>query len=402
MINGNHESNSPNKKHYKNTPMIHNNHQSILNEIKNSDYNIRIVESPSQNKNLNNFKFRADIGSNTFYKQNNNNKDEEAKFDLGDIKKTDVSSEEFFMRRSQMNYIRKNLSPVKAVTLNNNANFINNNMLNNSMKRIFSSKINNNANLIKSDLILLCNLIQKNSNIINYFKHQYQNEVDSNSNRTNKINKNLNVSNNSIISKSSLQNILIQKRCLEIENDNKENFSEIIEKLNDNSKNIDLLMNQYKCLVKEELIFKMALENFLNQFLIKKIDDLFFLNNLKNSNENNEFSNIYSETHSKVHNLKYFLELFNKVILNKTNEKILITNSSSHSIKFNTNDNHNSQKFQNARQAANFFNKQSTGVESNNYCIFECEYCIKKHKEYNPTEDYDKYGNFKSIYKNFR
>ena len=111
------------------------------------------------------------------------------------------------------------------------------------------------------------------------------------------------------MSKLSLQNILIQKKCLEIENENRENFGEIIEKLTENSKNIDLLMNHYKCLVKEELIFKMALENYLNQLLLKKIDDLFFLTNLKNLNENHEFSNSYTESHSKILNIKNFLEL---------------------------------------------------------------------------------------------
>ncbi len=354
-----------------------------MNEIKCSDYNIRIVESPSQNETKNKLKFVKEIGSSTFYKTNK--KDEEAKFEIEEIRKNDITSEEFFMKRSQMNYIKKNLSPVKGISIKN-PNLINNNNLNTSMNRIFSAKTNNYGNLIKSDIILLCNLIQKNSYIINYFKHQYQNEIDSSKGNI-KMNKNFNISNNSILSKLSLQNILIQKRCLEIENDYKENFSEIINKLNDNSKNIDYLMNNYKCLGKEELVFKIASENFLNQLLIKKVDDLFFLNNLKNLNENYQFCNNYSETHSKIQNIKNFLELFETVIPRTNDEKILNTKLSINSIKTNDGIIHDSKKLNRKP------NKKFIGVEEKNICIFDCEFCNEKYKE-NNYEDYEKYCKF--------
>ena len=56
-----------------------------------------------------------------------------------DIKKPEISSEEFFMRRSQMNYIKNNLSPVKSPNVSKNINMFN---TNNSTRRVFSSKIN--------------------------------------------------------------------------------------------------------------------------------------------------------------------------------------------------------------------------------------------------------------------
>lgn len=374
---------SPKKKNNNHFNTLYGSHQSILNEIKNSDYNIRIVESQDQNN-----KFQNETGSKTFYKANNKN--EEDKFDLGEIRKTDISSEEFFMRRSQMNYIKKNLSPVKAISFSNNVNFINNNLNNSSVRRIFSARLNNYANLIKSDLILIWNIIQKNSNIINFYKHQFQNEVE-NSNRNNlKLNKStLNTSNSSIVSKLNLQNILIQKRCLEIENENKENFTQLIEKVNENSKNIDLLMNNYKCLVKDELIFKMALENHLNQLLIKKIDDLFFLTNLENLNENNEFSNVYSETHSKIQNIKNFIELMKKLILNKIEDKILITSNHHQTWKSNSENLLMTNKFGNNKITNNsFVNKD----EKDNFCCYNCEYCMKIIREDN--EECDKHGNY--------
>ena len=65
---------SPKKKNNNHFNTLYSSHQSILNEIKNSDYNIRIVESPNQIKNFN---FQNNTGSKTFYKKNN--KDEEDK-----------------------------------------------------------------------------------------------------------------------------------------------------------------------------------------------------------------------------------------------------------------------------------------------------------------------------------
>jgi hypothetical protein len=233
-------------------------------------------------------------------------------------------------------------------------------------------------------LIFIWNIIQNNANIIHFYKHQFQKDIDISSKNNVKLNKSeLIISNNTIVSKLNLKNILIQKRCLEIDNDIKENFSEIIAKINENSKNTELLMNNYKCLVKEELIFKMALENNLNQFLIKKIDDLFFLMNLKNLNENNEFINVYSETHSKIQNINHFIELMKKIILNK----VMNPSSQDHKSKSAHNEQLKSNKFTGYK-----FTNNNLGNKHNdrNYCAFNCEYCMKICNEEN--EDYEKNG----------
>jgi len=368
---------SQKKKNNNHFNTLYGSNQNILNEIKNSDYNIRIIETPNPIIN-----FQNEIGYKTCYKQNK--EEEEDKLNLGENKKSDISSEEFFMRKSQVNYIKKNLSPVRANTLRINDNFVNNNSNNSSIKRIFSARNNNYANLIKSDLILIWNIIQHNANIINFYKHQFQNEIEISSKNKVKLNKSdLITCNNTIVSKLNLKNILIQKRCLEIDNEIKENFSEIIDKINENSKNTELLMNNYKCLVKEELIFKMALENNLNQFLIKKIDDLFFLMNLKNLNENNEFINDYSETHSKIKNISHYIELMKKLILNK----VMNPPSQDHSSKSGFNGQLKSNKF-----TRNKFTYNNLGNKDNdrNYCAFNCEYCMKITNEEN--EDYEKNG----------
>lgn len=375
---------SPSKKKLNHFNTLYGSQKSILNEIKNKDYNIRIIESPSQNKS---FKISNETGSKTFYKQNN--KDEEDKFEIGEVRRTDISSEEFFMRRSQINYIKKNLSPVKAITLTNNANYINSNINNGSLKRIFSARINNYANLIKSDLILIWNIIQKNSNIINFYKHLFQNDID-NSCKNNRImnRSELNTSKGSIVGKMSLKNIMIQRRCLEIESENRENFSEILEKINDNSKNIDLLMNNYKCLVKDELIYKMALENHLNQLLIKKIDDLFFIMNIKNLNENNEFTIAYSDTHSKMQNINQYIELMKKLILNKTNIKNLIATPQQNSSRSSIESKLKANDFLNNKLSDNDLNKRENHYKK---CIYNCEYCQKISQA--DDEDYGNEGN---------
>lgn len=308
-----------------------------LNKSLLEEYNIRVVESPNiKERMFNNFNkgtdVKMEISSNTFYNNNptkTENEEEEAKFDVNS-NKPDVSSQEFFMRRSQMNYIKKNLSPVKAITLKNNLKSnnsnnsygqnLNGNYLSGSTSRVFSSKMNNHTNILKSDLILVMNLIQKNSNILNYYKMLLESELEIEKQKNQVEKDQLIKSNATFNQKSHLQNIFIQKKCLEIENELKENFSDFIEKINENCKNMDFLMNYYKCLVKDELIFKIAMENFLNQYLIKKVDDLIFLINLTNFNENNIFINSYTETHSKTEGIKSLIENIKKFVKEKQKE----------------------------------------------------------------------------------
>ena len=75
-----------------------------------------------------------------------------------------------------------------------------------------------------------------------------------------------------------------------------------------NSLNINYLYNEYKCNDKETLISDMAYENFTLKLLLDKLDDLFFLINLKIFDSQNKFSKNYKNNLSKIVNIKYFCE----------------------------------------------------------------------------------------------
>jgi hypothetical protein len=305
------------------------NHIDIEHELAKNNLNIRIVESPAMSKNKNEILSQTTSNINTWKKKT---AEEEILDNLNiNFKKSEITSQEFFKRKSQVYYIKKVLSPVRAIDLKSNYLNTSINTNNSSNRKLPLNKININANILKSDLILINNMIKKEASIINYFKCQFQNQ-NQNQNLNQILNERnslsdfkdfksiMNNTNNSFnFDKPNLQNILIQKRCFEIENFIKEKFSDFFEKLNENSKNMDYLMNHYKCITKDELIQKMALENFLFLFLFKQIDDLFFLNNLEDSsNENSEFISSYSESYSKIQNLKCFIDIKKKLLKKNT------------------------------------------------------------------------------------
>ena len=91
-----------------------------------------------------------------------------------------------------------------------------------------------------------------------------------------------------------------------------------------NSLNINYLYNEYKCNDKETLISDMAYENFTLKLLLDKLDDLFFLINLKIFDSQNKFSKNYKNNLSKIVNIKYFCETIttmNDTIKFETTEK---------------------------------------------------------------------------------
>ena len=75
-----------------------------------------------------------------------------------------------------------------------------------------------------------------------------------------------------------------------------------------NSLNINYLYNEYKCNDKETLISDMAYENFTLKLLLDKLDDLFFLINLKYIDSKNKFSKNYKNNLSQILNIKYLCE----------------------------------------------------------------------------------------------
>ena len=75
-----------------------------------------------------------------------------------------------------------------------------------------------------------------------------------------------------------------------------------------NSLNINYLFNEYKCNDKDTLITDMAFENFTLKLLLDKLDDLFFLINLKVFDSQMKFSKNYKNNLSQIVNVKYLCE----------------------------------------------------------------------------------------------
>ena len=82
-----------------------------------------------------------------------------------------------------------------------------------------------------------------------------------------------------------------------------------------NSLNINYLFKEYKCNDKETLISDMAYENFTLKLLLDKLDDLFFLINIKAFDSQMKFSKNYKNNLSQIVNVKYLCET-----LTNTNE----------------------------------------------------------------------------------
>ena len=89
-----------------------------------------------------------------------------------------------------------------------------------------------------------------------------------------------------------------------------------------NSLNINYLFKEYKCNDKETLISDMAYENFTLKLLLDKLDDLFFLINIKIFDSQMKFSKNYKNNLSQIVNVKYLCET-----LTNTNETLNLDES---------------------------------------------------------------------------
>jgi len=89
-----------------------------------------------------------------------------------------------------------------------------------------------------------------------------------------------------------------------------------------NSLNINYLLKEYKCNDKETLLSDIAYENLTLKLIFEKLDDLFFLINLRLLDFESKFSKNYKKSSSQIMNIKYFC----KEISNNDNLKLDSTN----------------------------------------------------------------------------
>ena len=147
---------------------------------------------------------------------------------------------------------------------------------NNVLSPIKNSNYMTLVNVMKTDIIQIENLIKKYSDILSLYK------ID-----------------------NSNSNIQITKKCVKLTEKN-----EIFKNL-ENAKNMELLYKHFNCISKDDLIYRLAFEFYLNDLFINKINDLAFLINLKQFNENNQFVINYKENLSKFFNLKFLIDMIN-------------------------------------------------------------------------------------------
>ena len=76
-----------------------------------------------------------------------------------------------------------------------------------------------------------------------------------------------------------------------------------------NSLNINKLMKDFDCEDKDVLISEIAFENYTLKLLLEKLDDLFFLINIKNFDSKFKFTKKYKTNLSQIVNIKYFLDI---------------------------------------------------------------------------------------------
>ncbi len=153
----------------------------------------------------------------------------------------------------------------------------NNFYISSNKKEIFSTLIQ----ILKSDILSIQEMINSNSNDIKMYK---------------------------LLSK----NPSLTKKLSEIEE--MKNVSIFVDKINDQSDNIEKIYKIYGTESANECIQKLFLESGLNDLLMKKIYDFFILMKLKFNNDDS-----YQETFSKIIPIKEFME---KVPSNNNNENL--------------------------------------------------------------------------------
>ena len=100
------------------------------------------------------------------------------------------------------------------------------------------------------------------------------------------------------------------------------------------SLNINNLIKEYNnCEDKDVLISEIALENYTLKLLLEKLDDLFFLINIKNLDSRQKFSKNYKTNLSQIVNIKYLLD----VLINESNDNNINSSNNSLQSLINTN-----------------------------------------------------------------
>jgi hypothetical protein len=95
-------------------------------------------------------------------------------------------------------------------------------------------------------------------------------------------------------------NMVFHKKCVEVSNKRSDDFRL--------DRNIDELYKYFNCVTKDDLLQRLSVDFYLNDMFISKLNDIAFIINVKQFNENNAFVDYYKENLSKYNNLRYLFE----------------------------------------------------------------------------------------------
>ena len=157
--------------------------------------------------------------------------------------------------------------------------------INSNVKASTSTSLEFNSTMqgiYKSDIFQIDSYLAKIKQILMYFSETRENLLLYNKDFNNKIN-------------SIKENL-------------KKDTKDLIATNRINSLNISYLFKEYKCNDKDTLISDMAYENLTLKLLLDKLDDLFFLINLKALDSKMKFSKNYKNNLSQIVNVKYLCE----------------------------------------------------------------------------------------------
>jgi hypothetical protein len=201
---------------------------------------------------------------------------------------------DFFMRKTESNFIKNTLSPLKKTR---NVPFNEKNL-----PLLF--------NIMKTDIIQIDDMIKKFTGILLYYKSPLT---------ANPKSQNINLN-------SSLVNL--NKRIFQIEKNSRIDVIDYFEKISQNSQNLAYLYKDFNCKNKEELICRLAHEIYFNNLFISKTRDLIFLVNLTYNKENEvPISTNFIESHSKFSDLKFLLEILENKKICKCLQSQSLSNS---------------------------------------------------------------------------
>lgn len=180
------------------------------------------------------------------------------------LSKDTDKTQEFFLRMSQRNFIKRHLSPIKT---SRDFNF---------NKDKTAHHYNSYINTMKTDIIQVDKLLHKYSDVL-------------------------------AIHDNSCHNPAFQQRIAQLHTNRNIPIRNYFANILENSQSLEHLYKDFECRTKEDLIVRLSLENYFMNLYLNKLNDLIFVMSLKYYNSNNEYVQGYTESLSRFSHVKFLI-----------------------------------------------------------------------------------------------